>query len=225
MRGKALCREAARLAAELGEAELAARAALTYGEVFTFALVDPVLVDLLEEALAALPPGDSPLRVRLLARLAAASSRHRRRPSRCGWRAKRSPSARRLNDPPTLLEALHAAMAAMMDVVHPRERLALNLEIEQLATSRATGRSSCARTAGWRWTIWDERAGSGRCPHRRLRGDGARAGRALGAVAGAAAPIDAGQHARAVRRGRGVHRRGPTDLGREVARSRRPSAA
>jgi hypothetical protein len=70
--GKDDCREAAVLARALGNAELGARAALTYGGVFVFGVVDPVLVGMLEDSLEVLPPGDSPLRARLLARLAAA---------------------------------------------------------------------------------------------------------------------------------------------------------
>ena len=91
--GKEDCREAAALARALGDAELGARAALTYGRVFAFGVVDPVLVGMLEESLEVLPPGDSALRARLLARLAAALQ-----PSptsdRAGgaWRARRSRS-------------------------------------------------------------------------------------------------------------------------------------
>ena len=79
--GKEDCREAATIARTLGDAELGARAALTYGGVFVFGVVDPVLVGMLEESLEALPPGDSALRARLLARLGAAlqpSPRQRR---------------------------------------------------------------------------------------------------------------------------------------------------
>src|SRR6185503_10940963 len=70
--GRAACCEAATLSRSLGDATAVARAALTYGSVFMFGVVDPVLVDMLEEALAALPADDSPLRARLLARLGAA---------------------------------------------------------------------------------------------------------------------------------------------------------
>ena len=70
--GKTLCRQVAMLARSLGDSALLARAALTYGQVFAFAIVDPVLVEMLEESLAALPVEDSVLRVQLLARLGAA---------------------------------------------------------------------------------------------------------------------------------------------------------
>jgi hypothetical protein len=139
--GKALCRDVAQLARGEGDPVLSARAALGYGEVFTFAVVDPVLVDLLEEALSLLPPGDSPWRVRLLARLASAlqPSPSMAEPVRTAREA--IAGARRLGERRTLLDALHAGMAAMMDVVHPRERLPLNLEIEQLAL--AEGDQAC----------------------------------------------------------------------------------
>src|SRR6185436_10196886 len=83
--------------------------------------------------LEALPPGDNPVRVRLLARLGSAlqPARSSDEPVRVARQA--IEMAHRLGDPRTLLETLHAAIAAMMDVVHPRDRLALNLEAEQLA--------------------------------------------------------------------------------------------
>ena len=67
--GRAACCEAAALARAIGDATSVARAALTYGSVFVFGVVDPVLVDMLEEALGAIPVGDSALRARLLARM------------------------------------------------------------------------------------------------------------------------------------------------------------
>ena len=72
-------------------------------------MVDPVLVDLLEEALAALPPGDSPLRVRLLARLAGALQPTRRTAEPVRLAREAIATARRLGDPATLLQALYAA--------------------------------------------------------------------------------------------------------------------
>ena len=60
--GRELCIEAARIARELGDAELLARAGLAYGAVFTMGMVDRVLVDMLADALARLPAGDSAVR-------------------------------------------------------------------------------------------------------------------------------------------------------------------
>jgi hypothetical protein len=46
--------------------------------------------------------------------------------------------ARRLDDPVTLLDVLHAANAALVDYAPPAEQIALNEEVAALATSRAT---------------------------------------------------------------------------------------
>jgi tetratricopeptide (TPR) repeat protein len=131
--GRNACCEAATLARAAGDGELVGRAALTYGRVFTFAVVDPILVGMIEEALAALPAGDSPLRARLLARLGAAlqPSLVAEEPVRVALEA--IATARRVGDPRVLLETIHDGLSALMDVVDPRQRLALNLENEQLA--------------------------------------------------------------------------------------------
>jgi tetratricopeptide (TPR) repeat protein len=131
--GTSLCCEVATLARTLGDPELLARAALTYGRVFKFAAVDPVMVDLFEEALAAQPPGDSPLRARLLARLAGAlqPSDTPEEPVRLAHEA--IAIARRLGDRRALLETIHDGLVALMDIVDPRERLPLNLEARSLA--------------------------------------------------------------------------------------------
>ncbi len=131
--GKADCREAAAIARARDDAELAARAALTYGRVFTFGLVDPVLVDMIETSLAALPPGDSAWRARLLARLAGAlqPSLKAEEPVRVAREA--IEIARRLGDRSALLETLHDGISALMDIVPAAEPRALNLEAERLA--------------------------------------------------------------------------------------------
>ncbi|HSY37937.1 MAG TPA: hypothetical protein VLA79_00375, partial [Polyangia bacterium] len=131
--GKADCREAATIARARDDAELAARAALTYGRVFTFGLVDPILVDMIETSLAALPPGDGPWRARLLARLGGAlqPSLKAEEPVRVAREA--IAIARRLGDRTTLLETLHDGISALMDIVPAAEPRALNLEAERLA--------------------------------------------------------------------------------------------
>jgi AAA ATPase-like protein len=131
--GTSRCCEVATLAEGLGDPELLARAALTYGRVFKFAVVDPVMIQLLESALAALPAGDSPLRARLLARLAGAlqPSNNSEEPVRLAREA--IATARRLGDRHGLLETIFDGLAALMDVVDPRERRRLNLEVEALA--------------------------------------------------------------------------------------------
>ncbi|MES1165677.1 MAG: AAA family ATPase, partial [Verrucomicrobiota bacterium] len=134
--GKALCLDVATLARGLGDADLLAGAALTYGRVLMFAMVDPVMVHLCEDAIAAQAPGDSTLRARLLARLAGAlqPATNAEEPVRIAREA--IAMARRLGDRHALLETIHDALSALMDVVDPRERLALNLEVEALSTAQ-----------------------------------------------------------------------------------------
>jgi tetratricopeptide (TPR) repeat protein len=74
-RARATFQAAASTARADGEAEQLARAALGYGggfRGFTLGTVDPVLIDLLDEALAALPQHDSALRAQVTARQALA---------------------------------------------------------------------------------------------------------------------------------------------------------
>jgi hypothetical protein len=143
--GKEDCREAALLARELGDAELGARAALTYGGVFVFGVVDPVLVEMLEESLEALPPGDSALRARLLARLAAALQPSPKSEEPVAVAREAIATARRLGDEAALLDTLYTAVAALMDIVDPTETRALNLEAERLALA-ANDRERLLRT-------------------------------------------------------------------------------
>ncbi|MES1206720.1 MAG: AAA family ATPase [Pseudomonadota bacterium] len=145
--GQASCRAAFTLASAAQAPELGAAAALRYGQVFAFGVVDPVLVAMLEESLRALPPGDSPLRARLLARLAAAvqPSPDAEEPVRLAREA--IAIARRVGDEATLLETLHDGISAVMDIAPPEEQRALNLEAEQLATRRGD-RERLLRTHG-----------------------------------------------------------------------------
>lgn len=131
--GKRHCREAAAIARTIGDARLAARAALTYGRVFIFGNVDPLLVGLLEDSLEALPAEEGALRARVLGRLAAAlqPSTHIEEPLAVARDAIRT--ARELRDKSTLLEVMHDAISAMMDCTDPAEAKALNLEAEALA--------------------------------------------------------------------------------------------
>jgi len=131
--GKRHCREASGIARSLGDVELGARAALTYGRVFTFGKVDAALVEMLESSLEALPAGDSVLRARLLGRLAAALQPAVNVAEPVGVAREAIQTARRLADPRALLEVLHDSISAMMDCTDPAEVLALNLEAEQLA--------------------------------------------------------------------------------------------
>jgi hypothetical protein len=70
--GKALCVEAAALAERAGADELLARAALVYGTELASGTIDPTMIALLRNGLARLGSQRSPLRARVMARLAAA---------------------------------------------------------------------------------------------------------------------------------------------------------
>ena len=143
--GREDCREVATFARALGHAELGARAALTYGSVFVFGVVDPILVGMLEESLELLPPGDSALRARLLARLAAALQPSPTSAEPVALAHEAIAIARRLGDDAALLDTLYAAVAALMDIVGWAETRALNFEVEQLA-SAANDRERLLRT-------------------------------------------------------------------------------
>ena len=143
--GREDCREAAALARTLGDAELGARAALTYGRVFMFGVVDPVLVGMLEESLEVLPPGDSALRARLLARLAAALQPSPRSDEPVAIAREAIATARRLGDQAALLDTIYTAVSALMDIVDPAETHALNLEAERLVLA-ANDRERLLRT-------------------------------------------------------------------------------
>lgn len=132
-RGKQSAREAAELARGLDSAELLARAALTYGLAYSFGVTDRVLVQLLEEALAALPPGDHPLRARMLARLGAALTPTAISSVPMGLARDAVAMARRLGDERTRLEVVFAALSALLPFASPTERKPLNLEVLELA--------------------------------------------------------------------------------------------
>jgi len=132
--GKAAAREAAALGRALQSPELLARAALTYGLSYSYGFTDQVMVQLIEEALAALPDGDSSLRARLLARLAGAltPAADARVPMQIGRDA--IAMARRLGgDDRTRLDVIHAALSALIPFAVPSERRALSLEVLELA--------------------------------------------------------------------------------------------
>ena len=150
--GKADCREAATIARARDDAELAARAALTYGRVFTFGLVDPVLVDMIETSLAALPPGDS-----ALARAPAGPPRRRaaaepqgRGAGAGGARGDRDRAApRRQGD-----AARDLARRDLGADGHRPGGRAARLEPRGRAAGDGAGgsrRACSARTAAWRW--------------------------------------------------------------------------
>src|SRR5204863_2399328 len=114
-KGRELCVEGARIARELGDASLLALAGLAYGSVFMIGGVDPVMVKILEDALAMLPDADTGLRARTMARLASA-----RQPSAPEWRSRDRDLAvaaielgRRVASRRELLEILNSACGAL----------------------------------------------------------------------------------------------------------------
>jgi hypothetical protein len=133
-RGRQTAVAAAAIARRLGDAERLAQAALRYGSAYQVAMVDRVLVGLLEEALAALPDGESPFRARLLGRLAAAlqPAVDPEPPIELARRA--IAMARRVADEPTQLEVLVAGTSAMLYFADPCERLPLDTELVAIAT-------------------------------------------------------------------------------------------
>jgi tetratricopeptide (TPR) repeat protein len=106
---------AAEAARQLDDATALARAALGYGGRFVWVRAgsDPHLIPLLQEALDTLPPEDSPLKVRLLARLAGALRVEASPEVRDRWSAEAVQMARRLDDKASLAYALPARYASI----------------------------------------------------------------------------------------------------------------
>jgi DNA-binding SARP family transcriptional activator/tetratricopeptide (TPR) repeat protein len=130
-------REAAELAERRGLAAQLARAALGYGGriIWEVARDDDYLVPLLGRGLAALGEEDSPLRVRLLARLAGGPLRDASFPPE----RKRSLSrealemARRIGDPETLAYAIQGYILVHHSPEHTRAHLELATELVAVA--------------------------------------------------------------------------------------------
>jgi tetratricopeptide (TPR) repeat protein len=131
--GRVICREAAEAARRLGDADLLARAALTYGSVFVFGDVDTALVELLQETLGMIDEKDSAIRARLTARLAAAMQPAEDPGEAMDLAREAIAMARRVNDRAALLSAIRSGCSALMDFADPEERLILNREHVALA--------------------------------------------------------------------------------------------
>ncbi len=129
--------EAAELAEKRGLAEQLGHAALGYGGriVWEVSRDDDHLIPLLERALDELPPEDSPLRARLLARLAGPFRDARFPPERRhGAAGEALAMARRLNDAPTLAYALAAYLPAFMSPARTEDVIELATELIEVAT-------------------------------------------------------------------------------------------
>jgi DNA-binding SARP family transcriptional activator len=127
--------EAATLARALEAPELLARAALGYGGRFPWARAgrDTQLVPLLEDALNALGEAESPLRVRVLTRLAGALRDQHDRAPRAALSAEAVEMARRTGDSTALTYALDGRCTAIFWPENTNERLALADELIALA--------------------------------------------------------------------------------------------
>jgi hypothetical protein len=132
-RGRETALEAAAIARRLGDAERLAHAALRCGAAFLVAVVDRSLIGLLTEALQTLPPGDSPLRARLLARLAAALQPAPDPAQPIAMAREALAMAGRVADEPARREVLVSATSAMAYFADPRERLPLDVDLVALA--------------------------------------------------------------------------------------------
>jgi DNA-binding CsgD family transcriptional regulator len=152
---RAAYQQAGELARRIGAAEALARAGLGLGVEFTSGIidpaevglveevptaasgvVDPVEVGLLEEALGALGDTDSPLRARVLARLARALLATPQLDRRLQLSQEAVTLARRLGDPATLAAVLYDRHLAIWGADQPAfagERLAMATEVVNLA--------------------------------------------------------------------------------------------
>jgi DNA-binding SARP family transcriptional activator len=144
---------AAELARRLGDGEGLARAALGYGGRFVWLRAgrDQRIVSLLEDALASLPPEDSSLRVRVLARLAGALRDLHSPERRVSLCREAVASARRLGDAATLAYALDGMAALAFPDSHAWFELATEtVTVSQAADDRErifNGRTSRAGAA------------------------------------------------------------------------------
>lgn len=151
------------IARALGDPELLARAALEHAAELASGRRDPAMVEILEEATAALPSADTPIRARLLARLATALSppidRVDRRPLDMSEEA--IAMARRLDDDDALLFALRfrghtfgylepytAQLEVCLESIAVADRLGLPLEAIEQATWMITLRHCLGDLAG-----------------------------------------------------------------------------
>ncbi|MEE8346459.1 MAG: AAA family ATPase, partial [Dehalococcoidia bacterium] len=127
-------RRAAELARRLNEPQRLARAALgtggPWGEV---GVIDEPLIDVLEEALEALGEGDSPLRARVLSRLALAFYWTGSPERRAALSQEAVGMARRVGDPPTLAYALMRRIYTISGPGNVDDQLAAATEIVRQA--------------------------------------------------------------------------------------------
>lgn len=145
--------EAATLASSLRRSDIQARAALGYAPWFTYGRAAGAVVHRLEEALAALPPADSPLRVEVLARLAhilegTASRASRARAITLAREA--LAMSRRLGDDRSLAQALFVGRWTDWDPGSFVDRAAMTIDLRVIA-ARLDDRELAVRAEGWQF--------------------------------------------------------------------------
>jgi DNA-binding SARP family transcriptional activator len=147
-------RRAADAARALGSARLLSLAALGYGAAGQMAggVVDETVVQLIEEALAAVGDGDPPLRARLLARLAMELSFSEQRERRADLSGEAVDIARRTGDTSGLGFALVARHWSLWGPQNVQERLATANDL--LALAERSGDERLAMQ-GHRWRMMD----------------------------------------------------------------------
>jgi len=150
---RATFQAAAGTARRLGDATLLGRAALGYaGQWSILGRVDEARLALLEEALAVLGDEDTPLRTRLLARLALELYYAGAPERRLALSEEALELARRLGDPRTLAAALDARHYALWRPENVHERLAVAAELRRVAEK--TGDPEL-ELEGAGWTVVD----------------------------------------------------------------------
>ena len=142
-RAREACLRAAELAERLGDAKRLARAALIFSGPPRMHLVGPTtesVLDLLERALTALGDDESPLRARVMSRLAVALAylpAHRERTRTLAGDA--LAMARRIGEPAALAEVLASTHWATWGPDNVDERLAMNEELARRAAELDDG--------------------------------------------------------------------------------------
>ncbi|HEY5447470.1 MAG TPA: AAA family ATPase [Polyangia bacterium] len=127
--------EAAALARAAEDGFRLAAAALAFGSEIRIAVIDPTLVGLLEEALAALPAGDLSVRPMVMARLAAARQPAPDPEAQAALAREAIALARQGGDPEVTRRTLHYGFAALVDYAPPAERLPLARELAAAAAA------------------------------------------------------------------------------------------
>jgi AAA ATPase domain len=152
--GRAIFLEAAALARHLGRGDRLAEAAIGYAGVTGYHFSgrrDETLIALIEEAVSALPAGDSKMRVRLLARLAVALYWSDLDARRLELSEEAVAMARRLGEPSTLALAIHSRRYAQWGPDNFEQRLADAARSRELAVA-ANDLELAVSASRWRFT-------------------------------------------------------------------------